>query len=84
MAESNSPVSTVAERYATALYELASDEGALGPVEADLNRFAALVDESEDLRRLVRSPVFAAEDQERAIAAVLDNPEAALMMANAA
>jgi F-type H+-transporting ATPase subunit delta len=72
MAESNSPVSTVAERYATALYELASEEGALGPVEADLNRFAALLDESEDLRRLVRSPVFAAEDQKRAVAAVLD------------
>ena len=32
-----------------------------------------MLDGSEDLRRLVQSPVFSAEDQERAIGAVADN-----------
>lgn len=72
MAEQQSIVSGVAERYATALFELALEGGALDAVDADLSRFNALLSESEDLTRLVKSPVFAAEDQSRAIAAVLD------------
>ena len=38
--------------------------------------------ESDDLRRLVRSPVFSAEDQYRAIAAVLDKAEVGGLVAN--
>ena len=82
MADSNSPVSTVATRYATALFDLASDEDALKPVEADINRFAALIEESDDLKRLIRSPVFAADEQERAIAAVLDKAEIGGLVGN--
>lgn len=59
-------------RYASALFELAKEQGAIAQVETDLTLFAALLDESEDLRRLVASPVFSAEDQGRALAAVLD------------
>jgi F-type H+-transporting ATPase subunit delta len=62
----------MAGRYATALFELALEERALDAVKADLDRFAALIDESADLRRLVRSPVFTAEEQARALAAVLE------------
>jgi F-type H+-transporting ATPase subunit delta len=65
-------VSGMAGRYATALFELALEENALDPVKADLDRFDALVGESEDLRRLVRSPVFTSEEQTKALAAVLD------------
>ena len=65
-------VTGMAGRYATALYELALETRALDPVKADLDRFDALVEESPDLRRLVRSPVFTAEEQERALAAVLE------------
>ena len=63
--------SGVAGRYANALFELALEEKALEKVEQDLNRFAEALDAVEDLRRLVKSPVFSAEEQERAIAAVL-------------
>jgi F-type H+-transporting ATPase subunit delta len=62
----------VAERYAGALFDLAVDEKSLPAVEADLKRFAALLEESPDLKRLVRSPVFSAEEQARAVGAVLD------------
>ena len=65
-------VSGVAGRYATALFELARDEGTIDSVSADLGRFEALLAESPDLARLVRSPVFTAEEQGAAVGAVMD------------
>jgi F-type H+-transporting ATPase subunit delta len=65
-------VSGMAGRYATALFDLARDENAIDAVKADLERFDALLAESPDLTRLVRSPVFPADEQLQALAAVLD------------
>jgi F-type H+-transporting ATPase subunit delta len=65
-------VSGMAGRYATALFELASETNAIDAVKADLERFDALVAESADLDRLVRSPVFSADEQLAALSAVLD------------
>jgi len=65
-------VSGMAGRYATALFELALGEKSLESVKSDLDRFLALLDGSADLVRLVRSPVFGSDEQERALAAVLD------------
>ena len=65
----------MAGRYATALFELALEAGAVDSVLADLERFDALLDESADLARLVRSPVFTAAVQSKALAAVLDKAE---------
>jgi len=62
----------MAGRYATALFELALEERAIDQVKADLDGFDALIGDSADLRRLVRSPAFTAEVQSRALAAVLD------------
>jgi F-type H+-transporting ATPase subunit delta len=64
-------VSGMAGRYATALFELALEEKALDAVNADLDRFTALLAGSPDLTRLVRSPVFSADEQARALEAVL-------------
>jgi F-type H+-transporting ATPase subunit delta len=61
----------MAGRYATALFELALEQNAVDAVKADLDRFDALVGESPELTRLVRSPVFSSEEQLRAITAVL-------------
>jgi len=72
VAESSQTVSGVAERYASSLFELALETNALPEVSAALDNFQSLVDESEDLTRLVRSPVFGAADQLRAITAVLE------------
>ncbi len=72
MTDQDQHVSGVAERYALALYELAKQEGAIDAVEADLDRFMALLDESADLRRLVKSPVFSPDEQTNGLAAVLD------------
>ena len=62
----------MAGRYATALFELALDAKAVDAVKADLDRFETMIASSADLHRLVRSPVFGAEEQARALAAVLD------------
>ncbi len=72
MNETVSIVSGVARRYAGALFELARDAGAVDAVEGDLDTFARMLAESADLTRLVRSPVFGADEQTRAISAVLD------------
>ena len=64
-------VSGMAGRYATALFDLASEANAIDAVKADLDRFDALIAESADLNRLVRSPVFSAEEQLQALGAVL-------------
>jgi F-type H+-transporting ATPase subunit delta len=70
VADTSQRISGVAERYASSLFELALESGAIDKVGADLDRFQALLDESEDLRRLVASPVFSAEEQQRAVTAV--------------
>ena len=64
-------VSGVAGRYARALFELALDAKSVDAVKADIEKFDAMVQDSADLRRLVRSPVFGAEERSRALAAVL-------------
>lgn len=64
-------ISGMAGRYATAAFDLARDEGAIEPVSQDLSRFAVLIEDNEDMRRLVRSPAFSSDDQTRAVTAVL-------------
>jgi F-type H+-transporting ATPase subunit delta len=68
-------VSGMAGRYATALFELALEEKSLDAVKADLDKFDALLAESADLFRLVRSPVFSTNEQQRALEAVLKKAE---------
>lgn len=65
-------ISGMAGRYATALFELAREAKAVDAVRNDLNDFVQTIDASPDLARLVRSPVFGAEEQLRALSAILD------------
>ena len=62
----------VAGRYASALFELANEQNRLDEVDGDLGKFQSMLDASGDLKRLVSSPAFAAEDQQRALKAVMD------------
>ncbi len=71
MAAENQSVSGVSGRYATALFDLARDERAVDTIKADLDAFDRLIGDNPDLARLVRSPVFTAEEQARALNAVL-------------
>src|ERR1700690_1539353 len=62
----------MAGRYGNALFGLVLDNKAARPVKADRDRFDTLVADNPDLNRLVRSPVFGADEQLRALAAILD------------
>ena len=64
--------SGVSGRYASALFELAREQNELDKVDQDLGKFQAMLEQSPDLARLVKSPAFAAEEQERALGAVMD------------
>jgi F-type H+-transporting ATPase subunit delta len=61
----------VARRYAGALFEVAREGSAVDAVGGDLDRFVAAIAQCADLERLVKSPVFSAEEQTRAVGAVL-------------
>jgi F-type H+-transporting ATPase subunit delta len=82
VADNTSQDSTVAGRYANALFELALDAKALPAVEADLGRVSALIQSSPELQRLVKSPVFSADEQKRAVSAILDRAEIGGLVGN--
>ena len=72
MAGKDTIVSGMAGRYAAALFDLAKSESAIDAVSQDLALVSDALAQSEDLRRLIKSPVFSAEDQTKAMGAVLD------------
>jgi len=65
-------ISTVAERYAGALFELAMANNEIEKAERSLGRFLGALHSSADLQRFVRSPVFSSGDQLRGLSSVLE------------
>jgi len=72
LAGDNASLSGLGGRYALALLDLADEKKQLDQVAEDLRGLKALLDESDDLRRLVRSPIFTRQQQAAAIGAVAD------------
>lgn len=64
--------SEAAQRYASALFELAQDKGQLADVNRDFAAFAAMVRETEDLRRMIASPVFGRDKKRDALVEIAD------------
>jgi len=62
--------SGVAGRYASALFDLATEEMAVPATSKALQGLASSIAESSDLRRLLTSPVFKSGDQMNAIDAL--------------
>lgn len=62
----------LAGRYANAVFELAVEAKAVDAVAADFTAFRDAIHASPDLARLVRSPAYSREDQERALSAILE------------
>lgn len=82
MADAENIVSGMAGRYASALFSLAKDSRSIDKVAGELKGFDALIQDSPDLQLLVRSPAFSAEDQSRALKAVLDRAGVTGLTAN--
>ncbi|MYF08190.1 MAG: F0F1 ATP synthase subunit delta [Rhodospirillaceae bacterium] len=72
MASNSSDTSGIAERYATALYDMADEAKQLDAVADDLRGLKSLLEDSDDLRRLVRSPLIDRQVQTAAMMAVLE------------
>jgi F-type H+-transporting ATPase subunit delta len=70
VAAADHAVSGVAGRYANALFDLATEDKSVGPTGEALASFLSMVNESDDLQRLMRSPVFKTEAQMSAIDAI--------------
>lgn len=82
MADTSHLISGVAERYATSLFELAVEANSIDAVASDLSRFEGMIAESPDLKRLIESPAFSAEEQFRAIGALADKAEVSGLAGN--
>lgn len=66
----DSKASNVGGRYAQALFDLANDQNQVTAVEADLKSLKAALAESRDLRTLLYSPSFSAEDKGKGLVAI--------------
>jgi F-type H+-transporting ATPase subunit delta len=72
VATADQAVSGVAGRYASALFDLATESKSVTQTGDQLNAFADVITGSDDVRRLMRSPVFKTEDQMAAVEALAD------------
>jgi F-type H+-transporting ATPase subunit delta len=66
----------LAGRYATALFELAEADKQLDEVANDLLAIDQMLEKSDDLKRLIRSPVISRDNQGMAMAAVMEAAKA--------
>ena len=72
MAGESTSLGGLAGRYASALFELAENAKQLDAVAGELRGLRQAIVDSEDLRRLIRSPIYDREQQGAAMAAILD------------
>lgn len=72
MTENASLTSSAAGRYATALFDLAKEEGVLETVEQDLISLGQALKDSTDLSHMIDSPIYSRDQQGRALTAVAE------------
>jgi len=70
VSESSSISTGIAARYASAVFELARDGGALDALERDIETLEGALNDSEDFRALIHSPIYSRDEQGAAIAAL--------------
>ncbi|MCP5043864.1 MAG: ATP synthase F1 subunit delta [bacterium] len=64
------PSSAAARRYARALFQIAKEDRRLSEVGGELDTLAALLDEHEELRRALLTPLHPAKERKAVLAAV--------------
>ncbi|MBQ1202292.1 MAG: F0F1 ATP synthase subunit delta [Loktanella sp.] len=60
----------IAARYATAVFDLAKEGKDIKALESDVAALQAAIDESDDFRTLLTSPLYSRDEQGAAIAAI--------------
>ncbi|MBL8556532.1 MAG: F0F1 ATP synthase subunit delta [Phenylobacterium sp.] len=66
----DSSAANVGLRYAQALFDLATDEKNVAAVEKDLQSLKAAIADSKELRTLIGSPTFSADDKGKGLVAL--------------
>ncbi|MGO8920970.1 MAG: F0F1 ATP synthase subunit delta [Stellaceae bacterium] len=82
MAAEAKGVSGLADRYAAALFDLADERKEFDAVAGDLQGLRAMLRDSGDLRRLIRSPVVSREAQGKGIAALAETAQLSALTRN--
>ena len=82
MSETASISTGIAERYASAVYDLAKEGKKVKNIEADLDALHAVLNDSEDFRNLIHSPVYTRDQQGAAVAALAKEMELSPVMTN--
>lgn len=72
MSSDKSGASGLAGRYASALFDLAIAEKQLDAVTGNLEQLDDMIGQSEDLRRLLGSPVISRDDQSKAMSGLAE------------
>lgn len=72
MANSVSMSQSIAGRYAQAVFDIVKDDGGLDDLARQTDDLIAALDDSDDLRNLIASPIYTRDQQSRAIAALAD------------
>ncbi|PZX15770.1 F-type H+-transporting ATPase subunit delta [Palleronia aestuarii] len=82
MSEPASISTGIASRYAIAIFELAKEDGSLDQLRADTDTISSSLNDSEDFRDLIHSPLYARDEQQAAISAIAERMELSSYMAN--
>lgn len=82
MSEPASISTGIAQRYASAVYELAKESKKVKALETDLNGLQAALTDSADFRGLITSPIYPRDEQAAAIAAISKKMKLSPTMAN--
>ena len=82
MSEPASISTSIAARYATAVYDLAKDGKKVKAIEADLGTLSDAMADSSDFNALIHSPIYSREEQGTAIAALAKKMKLSPIMAN--
>jgi F-type H+-transporting ATPase subunit delta len=72
LASETTGVSGLAERYATALFDLADERRMLDEIATNLRELRAMLHASGDFQRLIRSPVLSRDQQAKVIGMVAE------------
>jgi F-type H+-transporting ATPase subunit delta len=75
-------VAGMAGRYATALFDLAREQDKLDETESALKSLQAMLADSDDLSRMVRSPIFSGADQAAALSKLAEQAGFPALAAN--
>ncbi|WP_425043395.1 F0F1 ATP synthase subunit delta [Primorskyibacter sp. S87] len=82
MSEPASISAGIAERYATAIFDIAKENKNLDGLETSINDLSAALAESDDLKSLIASPLVSRTEQEAAITAIAEKINLAPVMRN--